>query len=318
MAAIEHYVQNGVLGAPDLADGFHRVAAARICYGLADEGAEAARMSLTVYEQLLARGRTELRLEAIRTRTALASALTRIGALEDAALQSEKAIQAYQELADTDVALEIAAREEADSPFGIVGEGASGEQPTGAQWRDRLLRLVSDQLADLRKALDSGPDDMKNHLAWHEYVHSTAATLATAGHPAEASVLLEMNGGEVAWLARKFPGDEIEWMKGRSGRLLGLYSLQCRRGGAAERGFRTAVDSFRVLRWERKRDEFAEPWLEAYIGWAAARTAEGDDVGAEAIVREMRKCAQRIRPLQSPYWDRRTAEILRSVRERRG
>ncbi|MFF5761162.1 protein kinase [Streptomyces tanashiensis] len=318
MAAIEHYVQNGVLGAPDLADGFHRVAAARICYGLADEGAEAARMSLTVYEQLLARGRTELRLEAIRTRTALASALTRIGALEDAALQSEKAIQAYQELADTDVALEIAAREEADSPFGIVGEGASGEQPTGAQWRDRLLRLVSDQLADLRKALDSGPDDMKNHLAWHEYVHSTAATLATAGHPAEASVLLEMNGGEVAWLARKFPGDEIEWMKGRSGRLLGLYSLQCRRGGAAERGFRTAVDSFRVLRWERKRDEFAEPWLEAYIGWAAARTAEGDDAGAEAIVREMRKCAQRIRPLQSPYWDRRTAEILRSVRERRG
>ncbi|MEU4100238.1 serine/threonine-protein kinase [Streptomyces tanashiensis] len=318
MAVIEHYVQNGVLGAPDLADGFHRVAAARIRYGLVDEGAEAARMSLIVYEQLLARGRTELRLEAIRTRTALASALTRIGALEDAALQSEKAIQAYQELPDTDVALEAATREEADSAFGIVGEGHSAEQPTGAQWRDRLVRLFSDQLADLRRTLDSGPDDMKGHLAWHESVHSTAAVLATAGRPDEASVLLEMNGGEVAWLARKFPSDQVEWLKGRSGHLLGLYSLQCRRGGAAERGFRTAVDSFRVLRWERRRDEFAEPWLEAYIGWAAARTAEGDDAGAEAVVQEMRQCAERIRPLQAPHWDRRTAETLRFFRERRG
>ncbi|MEU6165994.1 serine/threonine-protein kinase [Streptomyces tanashiensis] len=317
-AVIEHYVWRGVLGAPDLADGFHRVAAARIRYGLVDEGAEAARMALGLYEQLLAEGRTELSLEAIRTRTAWASAVTRIGALEDAALQWEKAIRAYQELPDTDVALEIATREEVDSSFGTVEGDASGEPPTGAQWRDRLVRRFSDQLADLRRTLDSGPDDMKNHLAWHESVHSTAAALAGAGHPLEASVLLEMNGGEVIWLARKFPSDEVEWLKGRSGHLLGLYSLQCSRGGAAERGFRTAVDSFRILRWERKRDEFAEPWLEAYIGWAAARTAEGDDAGAEAIVQEMRQCAERIRPLQAPGWDRRTAETLRLLRERRG
>ncbi|MFF7780142.1 protein kinase [Streptomyces tanashiensis] len=317
-AVIEHYVGRGVLAMRDLADGFHRVAAARIGYGLVDEGADAARMSVILYEQLIARGRTELRLEAIRTRQAWASALTRIGALEDAALQSEKAIQAYRELPDTDVALAAATGEEADSAFAIAGEAASGEQPTGAQWRDRLVRLFSDQLADLRRTLDSGPDDMKGRLAWHESVHSTAAALATAGHPGEASVLLEVNGGEVAWLARKFPSDEVEWLKGRSGHLLGLYALQCSRGGAAERGFRTAVGSFRVLRWERKRDEFAEPWLEAYIGWAAARTAEGDDAGAEAIVQEMRQCAERIRPLQAPGWDRRAAETLRIVRERRG
>ncbi|WP_426362080.1 protein kinase domain-containing protein [Streptomyces sp. E-08] len=315
-AVIEHYVRSGVLAAPDLADGLHRVATSRIRYGLGEEGAEAARMALSVYEKLVAQGRTDLRLETARTRTALASALTRIGALEDAALEWEKGIQAYRELPDSDVALEVATREESGPGLGGVGE--EPPNPSGAQWRDRLVHRFSERLADLRRTLESSPDDMKDHLAWHESVHSTAAALAAAGHPEEASALLEINGGEVAWLARKFPSDEVEWLRGRSGQLLGLYSLQCGRGGAAVRGFRTAVDSFRILRWERERDEFAEPWLEAYIGWAAARAAEGDDSGAEAVVQEMRQRAGRIRPLQAPAWDRRTAETLRFVRERRG
>ncbi|MEW2603425.1 hypothetical protein AB0894_06410 [Streptomyces sp. NPDC047916] len=319
-AETERYVRQGVLRPFELADGFQRLAGARLRYGLARAGADAAHDSLAAFEQLITEGRADLVSEAAKTRTVLATALLRIGELDGAAQELEEGIRTYRGLPATDVALDVDLRTHPGSYGAFAEEALSGDSPDppGARLRDSLVRALTLLLADVRRTLDAGPGDIKEHLARHETIHTLAAEMGRNGELREASVLLERTVGELTWLARTFPGDEVEWLRGRTGQLLGWYSMQSGRGGAAEQGFCTAVDSFRVLTGERKREDFAEPWLEAYIGWAAARTVEGDDAGADEVVRGMRQHAERVRPLQAAAWDWRTAETLGFLREHRG
>ncbi|MCB8905514.1 MULTISPECIES: serine/threonine-protein kinase [unclassified Streptomyces] len=317
MVEIDSYVRQGILSAFDLADGFHRLANARMQFGLPSGSATAARSSLDAYAQLIANGRVDLVSEAARARVTLALALMRTGELHSAARELEEGVHAFRNLPATDVALANGARIHLGPSGEPAEELSSGDTPSppGAQLRESIVCSFTRLLVEVRDTLDSGPGDMPERLARFRTLHSRAAHLGGNGATEKASQLLEKATGQLTWLARAFPGDEVEALRAETGQLLGWYAMRCGRGGAAEHGFRIAVDSYRTLTSERGRPEHAERWCKAYIGWAAARVFEGDDVGAEDVVREMRRDLRHLRPEQARAFEQRAHDALREFRE---
>ncbi|MFF4422248.1 protein kinase [Streptomyces sp. NPDC001549] len=320
MSETDAYVRQGTLPAFELADGFRRLAVVRIQFGLAYDAAAAARSSLATYERLIADGRLDLASNAANTRRILALALMRTGELRSAAWELEEGVHHFRNLPATDVALAKDARMRSGPSGEPAEELPSGDapRPAWAALRDSIVQSLTDLLAQVRATLDSGPVEVPELLARFRKSYSDAGEMGRNGEVQEASHQLEDTAGQLTWLAATFPGDEVERLRAETGQLLGRYAMQCGRGGAAEHGFRIAVDSYRRLRSERGQPEYVERWFESYIGWAAARIVEGDDAGAEDVVREMRQHLRHLRPKQTRAWEQRADDTLRKLREHPG
>ncbi|KOY53759.1 serine/threonine-protein kinase [Streptomyces sp. XY332] len=318
----DELVRRGPLSEAERADGYQRLANARMTYGLAPAAVDAARTSLDAYERLITAGRADLVSEAARARTALAFMLIALGDLAGAAELLEDALGIYGELPGTDVAMGRAARirpaDSVDEEFGGLPTDSGGSAPPGQKLRDTVVGFLATALSELRDTLAAGPGDMSEQLLRVRASFGSSMELGQSGMTLDASRMLENLSGKLIWLADAHPGDEVEQLRAETGLALGLYCMHCGRFGAAERGFRLAVDAYGELTATRERAEFTERWLEAYIGWASVFVWEGDDAGVEEVLQEMRQRVLRFQPGQAEAWDQRVTSALHALRQQLG
>ncbi|MGW8359333.1 protein kinase domain-containing protein [Streptomyces wedmorensis] len=296
VAAMLAQAKAGFLRQADLADGIHRLAQARAEYGNAGDAAVAARLALENYDGLVTEGRVDLAADAARTRMLLGVCLLREGELDSAADELESALRCYESLSDRDV---------------------DRIMPPGGPRRTAQIESIEYLLAETREVLAIGPDQLERELDRRRAVQAAAHELFQVGSPREASQLLEHSAGMLHRLALVHPGDAVEQVLAETALLLGICAGSCSRGGAARHAFRRAVASFRRLATDLGRPEFAPRCFDACIVWASALGWEGDEPGVRAVLQEMRRQVDHIRPAEAETWERRAEESMAEVRESR-
>ncbi|QDI68153.1 hypothetical protein CD934_05335 [Streptomyces calvus] len=302
-AAVESLFARGETSLRNVADARQRRANALLQLGCAEEAREPARRALRDYRSLIDAGRGDLVSEAARLRGALSVALQRSGDLDGAARELEAMRRHFAERTTYPWQRLL--------PAHAVSTAAS----LGADPNALLLQGLDHRIADLAKVRTVRPRNLERLLAdlVRERDRLVSDSMAFM-EPAQVSQALEDLCGSLLWLAERHPGDPVYEAGMTTGLLSGITAMRCGRSGAADRGFRLAIDHGRVLVRDRGRRNHLEQWVNAHVALASWQVFRGDEAGAARTVRELDGRLAAVVPAQAAAWSARARRTLASFR----
>ncbi|MFF4752138.1 protein kinase domain-containing protein [Streptomyces sp. NPDC002514] len=290
-----------------LADARQRRANGLVRLGHVAEALPLATRALEDYQRLIDGGRTDLVAETTRLRGALSVALHRSGDLDGAAHALATARRQFAEQNDY-------------RWQGLLHpDAAKIPASLGTDAHSLMLRGLDLRLADLAEVRSVKPRHLRRLLASFarrrdELMSGNRPFL----EPEQVSQALEDMCGSLLWLAGQHPRDEVHEACARTAMLLGVSSMNCRRDGAASRGFRLAVDHGRVLVLQRGRTAHLGTWASAHLALASWQATRGDDAGSARTVHEMEEHLATLAPAQAAGWSAHARQVLASFRGAQG
>ncbi|WP_407285478.1 protein kinase domain-containing protein [Streptomyces sp. BP-8] len=305
-SAVESLVERGEAAHADLADARQRQANTLLRLGYTAQAVACAHQGLDAYQRVISAGRADLVEEATRLRGALAFALQRSGDLDGAA-RTMQAIR--QQLAE-----QAASRWQRVAPNGPMADAVA----QSGDARSVLLGGLEAWFADIVEVRSVKRRAVPRLLATFERRRADLQSgTAWATAPEQISGILEGMCGSLVWLADRYPQDAAHEACVQTALLMGVASMRCGRSGAADRGFRLAVEHGRTLVLERGRTGHLEDWAKAHLALASWLASEGDDEEAAKTVGAMETHLSRLTsPADAARWSAHARQVLTSFRVR--
>ena len=304
LAEIEAAVARGALREEHLAEGVHRVAEGAGDWGEFALAVECGETALRIYRRLAEEGRGSGLYDATgRVATQLGTDLVRLGRLPEAERVFTEALRC----------LGIAER---------AGEAGSDLHRASGVPRSAMAALVFRQLPlveALLRMTSADLDGCMDHLS--QRVAQAVITARTQGHGSGAWQELAQCVGLLGWLEKSLDDTSVRALLSDTGFLLGTQASRENRPSAAEHGFRTAVDGWRIMAGAHPDGmgaEYVEKWFVALLHLLTTQVGRGHTGAAERTRSELASAVRDVRPEQEEQWSRLAADVWSTASAERG
>jgi len=264
----------------DVADGRQRIVNALMKLGDYETARGLAEETLSLYDDLVARGRDDLLVEAGRLRGAYGIILCRLLDLDGAIESLSRALEVFQSATTDD------------------------------ETKQKLSQGVNAFLMRFERLRSVVADDLPVMVAEITSTMEGAAELSRSGDAYHASTLLENVLDELRWLSNRVGTEEIIALCGHAGLQIGITAMSCGRDGVAHRGFSVSIQCHERLLQYRATGEYLNAWFNGYVGSASVYLIGGDKQAAAEIVANMDTRLTVLNPYDREEWVARARRIL--------